>query len=248
MSMAIPHSADQTDARTNKHHNIPRSRGGSEAECNLSVVNQSRHDAFHRDWGANRTPCLLSRLIGLHSIGLGDDALSANQIENLIQITSLQNWSRLYRPDAFDNVATISAIENAIKVSEYTQTHLLEEQVWIRQTIAAIVNGGTFPSQHSLFIHNCLKFFNVRTPREAIIALLTERHNTDLSWSKPLLKCTRTSIVNLLKEKELPVPRRQTVLVPILDKQQKTVLKYLRDWEKARRSSHTHRRRFLRDD
>lgn len=40
--------------KRNKHHLIPKSRGGKKSKENLLLIDMERHEAWHRLWG-NRT-------------------------------------------------------------------------------------------------------------------------------------------------------------------------------------------------
>ena len=55
----------QMNERRNRHHLIPRSRGGRDSYQNLLLIDMDRHEAWHRLWG-NRTIeevlCLLERV------------------------------------------------------------------------------------------------------------------------------------------------------------------------------------------
>ena len=43
----LPRSAP----RRNRHHLIPRSRGGTDARSNLLMIREDRHELWHRLWG-----------------------------------------------------------------------------------------------------------------------------------------------------------------------------------------------------
>lgn len=225
-------SAD-TAPRENLHHNMPTSRGGSDHDDNLSRVRVPRHDNFH-DWAFNRTPCALTRLIAMHGIGQGEETIDPEVLNTIFQITTMSNWNRLYVAQTFHPVTLAASRKLAMKAAEYTRTHLLEEQLVLRNAIHAITNGGRINAQLSPFTSQALEFFKARNSAEAIHSMYTERYAEQLSWVKPMQEQTREDIVRTVRNGMVPYDQRhKSQLVRVLHKQQSYICRYLDEWDGA---------------
>jgi hypothetical protein len=44
--------------KTNQHHRLPRSQGGSNDDSNISIVNISKHDAYHLLFSRRDSRCM----------------------------------------------------------------------------------------------------------------------------------------------------------------------------------------------
>lgn len=194
MSNALKGSDSGRHSKSNEHHNIPRSRGGSDHEINISDVPKSRHADFHQ-WASNRDPGQLARSIALHSVGQGKAAIGNERMNTLFQITTLLQWSNLYDAHAIRPSVDVSGFTATLTAFQHFQTQIMEEIVWVRKTIETLEGNGDFPSKHHTLLPQALAFFATKSPAKAIEGLMTEQHYGMSSWVKPMKTDTRDAIL-----------------------------------------------------
>jgi hypothetical protein len=222
----------------NVHHNVPQIRGGSDESENLSPARVSRHNGFHRDVGGVMVPTELARTIALHSVGLIREgrSMGPEQLDNVFQITTMQEWNRLYDSRAVEPIVTPFAAVNALDAMEVTRTLLLQEIAWTRQTIDALLGEReTFPVDEHLLYRNALRFFDASDAGGAIEGVLTERHRNELTWSKPLRRQTRHDLLRWAGHVETFSPDATGHFVHVLRKQEKHLADHEADIRRAKR-------------
>ena len=215
----------------NQHHNIPGSRGGSDEEVNLSTVHVSRHNNFHRTWGANRIPCYLTRLMALHSIGYDGKTIDPESLNALFQITTMSDWHRIYVQEALASITTPKAGKITEKVARYSRTHLTEEHLYLQNALNALQNGGMLPSEDSHLLGPFLRFFNTTDPQEALRTLYTEKFDGHLSWVRPMQGDARQHILNVLSQPAVLYDERsKDDLIEVLQNQDGYISRHLSEW------------------
>ena len=185
----------------NRHHNVPQSRGGSNEENNVSIVDPNRHDLFHQSWGSNAIPTELVRYMALHSIGHPDaqKRLNPSQVRALFDATHAPDWEEYYYDDSTVSVSDVNGVIRALQNIRITSNMLAQEKTWVSQTVSAIRGeGDLFPMDEHLLLPNAMKFFEAKTPSKAIEEFLDERDNDEFSWTKPLRHQKRAQIQKIL--------------------------------------------------
>lgn len=225
----------------NIHHNVPESRSGSNEENNLSTVVIPRHNDFHQTWGSNALPTELIRHIALQSIGVANpnDRLDASQVRKIFEMTRLQDWQQYYWDDAVVSAAGSQAAERSLQNLRATVNFLSQEKVWTNDTVTTIRGEDTaFPASKHLLLNHSEKFFNVQTPAKAIEAFLTEKHDGELSWSKPMKHNVRNGILEVLRNREGTPSDNRKEYVYVLLTHHKTLDTHTRDIERTFRRVH----------
>lgn len=194
MSNALKGSDSGRQSKSNEHHNIPCSRGGSDHDVNISDVPKSRHADFHQ-WASNRDPGQLARYIALHSLGKGESSIGNDRLNTLFQITTLLQWSNLYDAHAFRPSVDVSGYASMLTAFAHFKTQIMEEIVWVRKTIETLNGNGDFPTNNHTLLPLALGFFGTKSPGKAIEGLMTEEHYGMLSWVKPMKTETRDAIL-----------------------------------------------------
>ncbi len=226
----------------NDHHGVPRSSGGSDEHINISYVNKERHDQFHA-WAHNRRPCLNTRLVALHSIGLDQGAMHPETIQTLFEITTMRDWYKLYYGDAFKNITKFSAPAASQEIFDALGNHITEERLCLQQTLGALTGRGSFPVKDHLILPRCLRFFNESTPARALQEMYTEDANRHgLAWVKPMQQQTRTHILFALKrDNSLRRPKDLTrQLQIVLKKQLDHILQHEEEWTGHKTGNFSH--------
>ena len=230
---ALPHGE-----HGNIHHNIPQIRGGSDEDQNLSPARIPRHNAFHRYVGGVMIPTELSRTIALHSVALLREGASMGpeQLDNIFEITTMQNWHKLYDSRSIDPITTPSAVIHALDALEVTRTLLLQEMAWIRQTIEALLGEReTFPANETTLYANSMRFFDATSAGEAIEVLLTQEHRGELTWAKPLHRQTREDVLSWATHDEVFSTDHTGSFIHVLKKQEKHVTDHEAEIRRAKR-------------
>jgi hypothetical protein len=219
-STIVEEAVPKGGIENNSHHNIPRSRCGSNEGNNLSDVEIPRHDAFHQLWGSNALPTELIRHVAIHSIGMPNrhKRLDASQVRELFDATSNQDTHRYYWSDATLPSSDVSAAGRSLQNLRTTAHFLQKEQVWVRDTIAAIRGEEqTFPSDNHALLQNSLSFFEARTPATALQEFLTEKNKDELSWCKAMRQQKRSQILRILEHPSgTPTDERKEYIHPLL--------------------------------
>lgn len=221
--------------RCNIHHNIPTSLGGADVSVNRSRVPQSRHTHFH-EWADNMQVCQVIRLLLLHAIGT-QNVPDPSAVEKIWKITTVPDWTRLYRAEAFRIVSAPGGMRHAEKAARYLATHYLRELLDIQKTWQAMNNGGKFPTQDSALLSRACKFFGVASSVKAITKLLSEEWQGEWCWVKSMQEETRQSMQTVLAAAGPDAtPDRagmKRMFGKILDRQESHIRDHLGLWEKA---------------
>jgi len=179
-----------------QHHIVPTSVGGSDHEVNVvGDVRHSLHSNYHQ-WGSNRPPCFNVRLAVLNAVG-GDYCPEPEQVENVLQITTMARWHQLYAPEAFVGVAVPGAMEKACKAAEFQITFWKEEELLIRNLLHALLNGRAFPvrtSAGSTLQTNILLSMQRKSLRGAMNRFLTEQLGRKYLWVNAMQDQTREDL------------------------------------------------------
>lgn len=194
-----PHGGDSCkNSRPSDHHNIPTSRGGSDDPINISDVQVTRHEEFHK-WAHNRTPCQLTRDIALHSLSQGKSGIGTERMDTLFEITTLLHWKDLYDIRAFKVTVDPDALMDSLKHMSHLKTQVLQEIVWVRQTMEALDGCGNFPTEHHGLLPQAFQFFSTKSAAKAIEGLFTEEHFGMRSWTKPVSEKIRDEILDTVR-------------------------------------------------
>ncbi len=217
-----------------EHHAVPRSLGGSDRKANVVRVERDRHSKFH-EWAANRPPCQLTRLLALHAIG-GETVPPPHFVESIFQITTIRDWTRHYRSEVFRSVSEPGGLRIAAKSADYLLTFCLEELVALRETYAAITNGGSFPAKNSRLLQRSLHFFNTDAVNVAIKRMYTEKNQAGrVTWVGCMCESTRANILNIVGGMEhfKCGPKKLSAFTHIIKKQIRVIAEHERMWKVA---------------
>lgn len=219
------------EGRTNCHHNIPGSRGGSDCGQNVSQLLESRHSRFHRNFAQNYTVDEITRRVVYDSLGLdGEHVMSELVADKILQVVTLSNWSRLYRPAATLSIADPSALAKVDGLRELTRKYLEEEREWIRTRFEKIFARDPTPA--SPFLKAFLEFFDRHSPIAALRELYMETYDGGVSWVKAMRRDTRKAVLQYVCYAEaanISHGSRSGILA-VLQTQKKHVCKNLKKW------------------
>lgn len=198
----MPEVLDKSDCggKSNIHHNIASSRGGSDDESNLSQPHVGRHTGFH-SWAENKTTCQQVRQLALHALGNGDRSVTPETFYALMRATHIREWASYYNQRAIRSVADVFDLHTVVQPQKHLRRQTLEELTWTLQTIEALDQKGEYPAEKHLLLPKALEFFNTDSPREAIRALLCEKRNNEYLWTKPMQEEERK---NMLRAVDAP--------------------------------------------
>lgn len=217
--------------KTTLHHNIPRSRGGSHEEVNLTLMPECRHDGYHQ-WASNLTPCYALRMMALNSIGTEGKSLNSETLKTLFKITMRRDWNLLYDPFAVRNLIMPKAIRYAEKVAENSIVHLEQERREIRRVLRLLTEANPHRSKSPALKH-ALRFFDAETPGTAIERFCTERFDDELCWAKPMKQLTRKGLVDMAKHSDYVSMGRleRSRIVEVLKIQLGFVERHRKEWQ-----------------
>lgn len=195
------------------HHTIPSTVGGSDDPINLITgVERRTHNEYH-SWAGNMPPCFGFRRILLNAVG-GEFCPEPEVLENVLQITTMPDWQRLYDARASVPVSAIGGRQKAEKSAEFQVTFWKEEEVLIRHIMHALLNGRKFPGEEQNgenFRDNLLLATRQSNVRDAMLRVLTQKHTKNrYMWTNPMHDVTRDALVHWTKE----MPRKTKVLEP----------------------------------
>jgi hypothetical protein len=146
----------------------------------------------------------------------------------LLQITSMKDWAKLYRPEAVRTVVTPSAMGHALQVHRWSQTHTAEEFNILTRMIPVIERGWSFKEQVPSILRECMAFFDARTPLEAIEQLFAEEYRGEKTWVKALQSDTREAILSVVTDgQRCQAPTSLKGYLDPLQKQQGFVTRHL---------------------
>lgn len=180
------------------HHTIPSSLGGTDHPINLITGIESRMHGEYHAWTGNMPPCFAYRRALVEAIG-GKFCPEPDVLENGLQITTMPDWQELYDGNAHSAGSKLGGREKAEKAASFQVTLWKEEEVLIRKTMHALLNGVPFPNalpegrrfESALFLS--MRADNVR---DALKRLLTQKHTKGrLMWVNPMHEVTRESLL-----------------------------------------------------
>lgn len=200
-------SAPQPPPKTNEHHTLPRSNGGSDGTANIARLDLKRHAAYHERFASNHSPLSVTRLLALHSIGYGNFTMHPDRMDDLFEETTTRRWQRLYEDDALADNTVYGRRHLADVADAFVMEHAREERALIQRILRGMDNGAPLPWRTDAFLREALDFFQARSPIEAIRRLHTEESGNGLAWAKCLREDVRRDILSLLNERKLPFDR-----------------------------------------
>ena len=143
---------------------------------------------------------MMMRAIGLR----GARTLPPSACEDLLKKLGVPDWTDLYDPDAvLWNHDRALPLQQHTKAHDYAVEHLVEEIGDTRYTINALLHGRKFPvdeawDEEHEFLHRALAFFKTDSVQKALQDFLTEQHNGQLAWVKPLQEHMRQDLLHVL--------------------------------------------------
>lgn len=179
----------------NRHHNVPRSDGGSHKKCNISIVHAGRHDEFHA-WAWNYPPDTVLRLMAIHAARIPGQSLPPSALEDFLCTLTDVPWEDFYESDAINGGVTK---KHRRKVSYFREQHVLDEEDDTHRIIGELALRESFPPDRHDFFQRAVMFFGAASPREAIERFLTEVfRGQELAWVKALRSHVRAEVQAIL--------------------------------------------------
>lgn len=180
----------------NRHHNVPRSRGGSPKKSNISIVHAGRHDEFHA-WAWNYPPDTVLRLMAIHAARIPGQSLSPNALEDFLSTLTDVPWEEFYEPDAINGGVTK---KHRRKAAYFQEQHILDEEDDTHRVIGELALQEPFPLDRHAFFQQALLFFGTHSPREALERFLTEVcRGQELMWAKAFRSHVRSAVAHILQ-------------------------------------------------
>lgn len=132
----------------NRHHNVPRSRGGSRKRSNISIARAGRHGEFHT-WAWNYPPDTVLRLMAIHAARVPGHALSPSVLEDFLATLTDAPWEELYEPDVIGDGGTK---KRQRKAAYFREQHVLDEEDDTHRVIGELALQEQFPiDRHAFF-------------------------------------------------------------------------------------------------
>lgn len=179
-----------------RHHNVPRSRGGSTEKSNIAVVRHVRHEAFHT-WAWNYPPDSVLRLMAIHAARIPGQSLPPTALEDFLSTLTDNPWEAFYEPDAISGGATKNLRR---KAAYFREQHVLDEEDDTHRVIGELALQEPFPADRHEFFQQAFLFFGTQSPREALERFLTEvNRGQELAWAKAFRLHVRSQINNILQ-------------------------------------------------
>lgn len=178
--------------KTDDHHVIPTSIGGSDHHENRIAVPKRQHSQFH-EWAEHRPPCFAIRWGLLHILG-GKYTPEPETLRTIMQITTMREWDKLYIPQAFSNIIGINAGKKAKRSLYNQQSFWYAEQALIQQLLGKLANGGMDQENEPMKTGMLLRSMRANSCRDALCAFLDQEHQNKLCWSNPMQEVTRDAL------------------------------------------------------
>lgn len=179
----------------NRHHNVPRSDGGSHKKCNISIVHAGRHDEFHA-WAWNYPPDTVLRLMAIHAACIPGQSLPPRALEDFLSTLTDVPWEECYEPDAINGGVTK---KHRRKAAYFREQHVLDEEDDTHRVVGELALQEPFPLDRHAFFQQALLFFSTSSPREALERFLTEVfRGQELMWAKAFRTQVRSKVHDIL--------------------------------------------------
>ena len=200
------------------HHTIPSTLGGSDDPVNLITGVEKRDHSNYHVWAGNMPPCFAIRRAMLHALG-GKSTPEPETLDNVLQITTMPDWQKLYDPAASVPASMLGGRDKAEKAATFQVTFWKEEEVLIRQTMHDLLNGHSLPGSldtAKAFEANLFVSMHADNVRDAMRALLTKKHSKKrLMWVNPMQPVTREALLEWMtampKKSKITDPKKDGV-------------------------------------
>lgn len=200
----------------NRHHNVPRSRGGANVSDNLSTLRKARHDLFHA-WAANYPPDTLLRLLAMHAGCFPlKRAFPAGALRDIFGMLMDGEWGSLYHPGV--------VLPSPHSGDGQVLRHLRREKRDVGDITAVLTGQSVLPHKRGFLLGSALAFFHTRFPREAMVGILQESYGSDLSWAKALRDDVRSGLSAILASAAPPLVPEQQKVVDVLQEQEHRIV------------------------
>lgn len=223
-------------SRTNKHHGVPYSFGGSDnVEFNLSDVDIGEHDLFHTITG-HLPPCFLTRLNVIRTIGWGDSkgrVPNAEYFADMLNVLTPDSFNSLYQPKAFRPLETMTRPMRA-QTALHIFTALGTESRHIHDAIGYLGGNRDYVERDTRRkLEDFMMFFRNQNPIRAINSYVTDTNeNGQLKWTKPVLPESRSDIQQITRSARLEYISSQWIarMIRILNAQKVEIQKRQESW------------------
>lgn len=149
-------------------------------------MGKKRHSEYHRIFGAVPPHHSLARIL-VHSIGFRRNVFSLDSTRSLLSLTS-PNRTDLYDPRAFLLANDPKAIANAPGIA-FASIRALQKRIEdTRSALASLVEGAPYLSSHDRFLENTLRFFDAKSPMQAILRFIEDKEGRESEkriWTAP---------------------------------------------------------------
>lgn len=197
----LPRGEQNVDRHGNLHHNVPESRRGSDDDGNLTRMPVARHNGYHA-WAQNMLPTEAIRFIAIESLSHPNarKRLDPRQLHDVLKTARGQElyWPKAFVPGNHQDLPT-RMTQDLFHTARIMQ---LERQTVI--DAIALIEGerDSLPPAHRFEQMESMKFFDVRTPAEAIEGILTEKQDKRLAWCNTLKFHVRHNVLATLARRE----------------------------------------------
>lgn len=189
--------------KSNVHHVVPRSRGGSNKDRNKTDVAISRHADYHELFAENKLPTEVYRLAAINTIGLNNYTIEPRQLKAILTMLPIADWQSNYDPTALVQLGTLSSMSRQPeKMYEHATRHQVEELLSMKQTHNALIHGRGFPHQKNRFIRRFDHFFETDNPLVGMEKFLTEESGGQRTWVASLRDKTRNELLSNIVDSE----------------------------------------------
>ena len=217
-----------------EHHNVARSRAGSNKPVNLSPADPRRHDRYH-DMTGNSLPTEVLRMIATDSVGYARNrTIEPRQLETIYQIATMMDWPELYKPGSVVPSGTVESLaKHPRTLFRHATGHQVEELFHLNCAMDGLDHGQGYGWQKANILRQACRFFDTpEDPIGAMRALLTEEYGGKLTWVGALQDDTRSTLMGTLNGSELvPLTRgAETDLRGIISTQRAHIAAHYRQW------------------
>lgn len=235
-----------------QHHNVARSRGGSNKTVNLTPVEPRRHDRYH-DITGNALPTEVLCLLATDTVGYArNKTIEPRQLNTIYQIATMMDWPELYKPGSVTPSGTVESLARHPRtLFRHATEHQVAEMFHLDCALNGLDHGNGFGWQKAHMLRPFMKFMEtLDDPIGAMRGLLTEEYEGRLTWVDALQDQTRRDLLGTLHGMELvPLTRNAIMeLKAVIEKQRAHIAAHYRQWMATYQAHYGQRRKERRSE
>lgn len=185
----------------NRHHNLPRSQGGSsDKRSNITVFDEHEHNAFHA-FADHPAPCGFIRLLVARSLSAESRTMAPGAVEDLFAALTLPDWRAAYAHEALRIVDGKPEHERYLALAAYHISRQIHDELGaLLDAHGALGLSQYAPPSSQNYVARAKHHFGVATVPEAVSAFMTaENAKGELKYAKPFAPGVRSAVLSVLR-------------------------------------------------